>query len=264
MHQREFLGMQGHAGNQGTFLAAGLQAEIALQAGQPELFAAVKLITHDRKPGVLQVNANLMGPAGQRRTAQQTPVGKLLQHFKLRLRLFTVLGFHAHLADPHRVRCQLGIHFKRRHRRNAPGERDVFFQRLFGAKQTGQRHQGGLVLGEQDNAARLKIEPVGIAKISQLAIAGPRFGRGNPLVQQPHQVGPVRIIAIRRGQQAGRLVQRQQIRILEHDRDFPELPSGRRRQFDRRAHVTWPPERPEPAATGCCETRGSLRPAARR
>jgi hypothetical protein len=82
------------------------------------------------------------------------------------------------------------------------------------------------------------VGPVRVAQINQIAFARPRLAGGDARVQQRHQVGPLRVVAVGRGQQAGGFVECEQVFILEQDGDFPELAGGGRREFDGRVFTS--------------------------
>jgi hypothetical protein len=70
-----------------------------------------------------------------------------------------------------------------------------------------------------------------------MAFARPWFFVRDSRVEQSHQIRTVRVVTVGRGQQAGGLVEREQVFILEQNRDFPKLAGGGRGEFDGRAHL---------------------------
>lgn len=63
--QFQLFGMEGYASQQWPLFFAGFEAVVGFQAREPEGFAAVKLVANDWDTGVAQVNAYLMGAAGE-------------------------------------------------------------------------------------------------------------------------------------------------------------------------------------------------------
>src|ERR1019366_5730802 len=108
-------------------------------------------------------------------------------------------------------------------RRLAANERKVFSHRLVRAEQIGQGDEGGFVFGEQDDAARIEVEPVRVHQISQPAFARPRLGFGNAGVQQPDQIRTVGVVAVGRREQSSGFVERQQMPVFEQNGNFPKL-----------------------------------------
>ena len=62
--------VQSDAGNQQPFFVSALEPLIRFQSRKPEWFAAVEFIADDGQTGAAQVDANLVGVAGERRAAE--------------------------------------------------------------------------------------------------------------------------------------------------------------------------------------------------
>ena len=83
---------------------------------------------------------------------------------------------------------------------------------------------------------KLGIEPMGVAEVGQPAFDSPGLAISDGLMQESHQTGPIRREAVGRGEQARRLVERQQLRIFKQHGDFPKLPRVGPGKFERRIH----------------------------
>ena len=175
-----------------------------------------------------------MGPVHDRPAFQQRVAGKPLGHFQVRCGFPSVPGIHAYQAEARRVRSQFCIDCKCVLRRAAASQRQINPVRLLRAQLIGQRDQRGLVFRQQNHAAGLEIEPVCVGQIAQLPLLRPRRATRDAAMQQGDQIGSLRVVTIRRSQQAARLVQRQQPGVLPQHRDWPEFAGFRCVQFENR------------------------------
>ena len=226
MRQRQLFRVQRDAGNQRPFFASAFEPVIRFQARKPERFAAVKFIADDGQSGVAQVDANLVGAAGERLAAEQRPAGEFFQHFKNRSCAFAVFRVNPHQAGFHRMRREPGVHLEFVLRRRSLHEGGVLLERFFGTEQIGQRDERRLGFGEQDDAAGFEIKPVRIHQIIQPAFARPRFAAGDGGVEQLHQIWPLRVVTVGRGQKSGGFVEREQVFVFKQDGNFPKLARG--------------------------------------
>ena len=136
MRQAQLLGVQRDACNQRIFFPARFQAKIFFQAREPELFAAVKFISHNRQIHMAQVDADLMFTIRDGFAFDQGVTGacKILQQGDFCFCRLAVVFVHAHHAGPDRMRREPGIHFKRRFQQGATNQRHIFSLRLVATK----------------------------------------------------------------------------------------------------------------------------------
>ena len=178
------------------------------------------------------MHPDLVGSTRDRPAGEQGVIAKAFANFKERLGFLALVTVHAHLSDVNRMRSERFVDVERGFRRAAMDQRRVCFLGLVGAEKIAQSDQDGLGLGQQNDAARLEIQPVGVRQILQLPGPGPGLALDDAAVQQLHQVGPVGIVAVGRGEQAGRFVQRQQMLVFKQNFNFPELTGGRSGELD--------------------------------
>ena len=82
----------------------------------------------------------------------------------------------------------------------------VLFLNASGAKLVGHLDEHRLGLGEENDATGLKIEAVRVRQVGNLVLDGPRGGTGDALMEQSHEVGPLRVVPVGRGEQSAGLV----------------------------------------------------------
>ena len=136
------------------------------------------------------------------------------------------MGIDAGVTGPQRVGGEFGLADKSAFIDRTASESGVSPARLGGAKLGGQRNEGGLVFGQKEDAAGGRIEAVRVHQITQPKVPRPTGPAGNARVEQLHQTGPFRFGVVRRNEQAGGLIERQEMGVLIKDGDFPKF-SGR-------------------------------------
>src|SRR5688572_3006617 len=124
---------------------------------------------------MLEVNANLMGASGVWPTLDKRVASKLFPNFEAGPGFLAVLRVHAHQAELGWMGSERGIDVPLRSGRRAGEERDVGLDRFADAELVDELNEDWLGLREQDDAASLEVEAMGVRKVGKIPILCPRL-----------------------------------------------------------------------------------------
>lgn len=135
----------------------------------------VKLVAKDRQIGMHQVNADLVGTAGQRCDLQESPVPGLLENLEVGLGLFAKPGVYFHPGRSACGRCDFGADSPIGLLGDAFDNGEVFLFHGAGLEQLGILRDGPLALAEEENPGRFSIEAMNETEEFQVTGLGPEL-----------------------------------------------------------------------------------------